>query len=144
MILESNLSHQFDHNKFQNNYFKKDGQKSRTWIWILKCCPTSFIKYHVNIWMDYYGYQVIPYFSSLTQKSYSHLLPFGSLHLSPSSIFWIYALVVCSNRLVLTKWVRDPYPSLSTSIKTPQEGHFRTPSTYFISRIFKWCQIVTT
>ena len=45
-----------------------------------------------------YGYQVIPYFSSLTQKSYSHLLPFGSLHLSPSStsfgsMCWLYVVI---------------------------------------------------
>ena len=75
-----------------------DGQKNIKWIWILKCWPTSFIKYHVKIRMDYYGYQVIPYFSSLTQKSYSNLLPFGSLHLSPSSTYfgsmrWLYAVI---------------------------------------------------
>ena len=48
--------------------------------------------------MGYYGYQVIPYFSSLAQKSYSHLLPFGSLHLSPSStsfrsMHWLYVVI---------------------------------------------------
>ena len=41
---------------------------------------------------------MIPYFSSLTQKSYSHLLPFGSLHLSPSSTYfgsmrWLYVVI---------------------------------------------------
>ena len=76
------------------------------------------------------------------------LLASASIWLTPFitilNFFWIYALVVCCNRLVLTKWVLDPSPSLPTSITTPQEGHFRTPSTYFISRTFKWCQIVAT
>ena len=76
------------------------------------------------------------------------LLSSASIWLTPFitilNFFWIYALVVCCNRLVLTKWVWDHSPSLPTSITTPQEGHFRTPATYFISITFKWCQIVAT
>ena len=61
-----------------------------------------------------------------------------------SKLLWVYVLVLCCNSLVLTKWVWDPSPIIPTSITNPQESQFRKPATYFISKTFKWCQIVAT
>ena len=92
----------------------------------------------------------IPYFSSLTQKSYSHLLLFGSLHLSPSSTYfgsmrWLYVVIgwfsqngyqtllqVYPHLLQIHKRVISRHPQHTLSLEPSNDAKL------FLQKDFRW------